>query len=145
MINDQNKNQLLLNQSVEIGNLSRFLSTATQSSYSNPQVRVQNRTRLPMETPHPHPMDSLQLLPSGDPCRLCLKKCEQSYGLYVNSPDGMVRELARKILDCIALEITDNEPEVFSKLVCSDCIYKLDYFHEFRENCRKCQAFFSGR
>nr|XP_029720030.1 gastrula zinc finger protein XlCGF48.2-like [Aedes albopictus] len=95
-----------------------------------------------METPH-HPMDSLQLLPSGDPCRLCLKKCEQSYGLYVNSPDGMVRELARKILDCIALEITDNEPEVFSKLVCSDCIYKLDYFHEFRENCRKCQAFFS--
>ncbi|XP_001651835.2 zinc finger protein 239 [Aedes aegypti] len=93
-----------------------------------------------MDTPQ---MDSLQLLPSGDPCRLCLKKCEQSYGLYVNSPDGLMRELPKKILDCIALEITDDEPQIFSKLVCSDCVYKLDYFYEFRENCRKCQAFFS--
>ncbi|XP_062563933.1 zinc finger protein 239-like isoform X2 [Armigeres subalbatus] len=88
-------------------------------------------------------IDSFQLLPSGDPCRLCLKKCEQSYGLYVNSPDGILRELPKKILDCIALVVTDNEPHIFSKLVCSDCICKLDYFYEFRENCRKCQAFFS--
>lgn len=90
-------------------------------------------------------LDSLQLPPSGDPCRLCLKKCEQSYGMYINSADGLLRELPKKILECIALEVSDNEPPIFSKLVCSECICKLDYFHEFRENCRKCQAFFSGQ
>ncbi|XP_058825341.1 zinc finger protein with KRAB and SCAN domains 8-like [Topomyia yanbarensis] len=88
-------------------------------------------------------MDTLQLTANEDPCRLCLKKCEQSYGMYVTSPDGLLRELPRKILECIALEISESEPQIFSKLVCSECICKLDYFHEFRENCRKCQAFFS--
>ncbi|XP_055640746.1 zinc finger protein 568-like isoform X2 [Toxorhynchites rutilus septentrionalis] len=88
-------------------------------------------------------MDSLHLPPSEDPCRLCLKKCEQTYGIYINSPDGLLRELPRKILDCIALEISDAEPQLFSQLVCSECVCKLDYFHEFRENCRKCQTFFS--
>ncbi|XP_053697346.1 zinc finger protein 436-like [Sabethes cyaneus] len=89
-------------------------------------------------------MDTLQLPAAEDPCRLCLRKCDpQAYGLYVNSPDGLLRELPKKILECIALEISDNEPPLFSKLVCSECICKLDYFHEFRENCRKCQAFFN--
>ncbi|XP_055549173.1 zinc finger protein 2-like [Wyeomyia smithii] len=88
-------------------------------------------------------MDTLQLPAAEDPCRLCLRKCEQAYGLYVNSPDGLLRELPKKILECIALEISDSEPPLFSKIVCSECICKLDYFHEFRENCRKCQTFFN--
>ncbi|XP_055606822.1 endothelial zinc finger protein induced by tumor necrosis factor alpha-like [Uranotaenia lowii] len=91
-------------------------------------------------------MDGLQYPASEDPCRLCLKKCAQiTYdggGMYVNSQDGLLRELPRKILECIALEVSDNEPQLFSKLVCGECICKLDYFHEFRENCRKCQSFF---
>lgn len=87
-------------------------------------------------------MDALDLPSSDEPCRLCLKKCDQAYSIYVNSADGLLRELPKKILECIALEISDAEPQLFSKLVCSECVCKLDYFHEFRENCRKCQTFF---
>uniref|UniRef100_A0A8D8HDM6 Zinc finger protein 425 n=1 Tax=Culex pipiens TaxID=7175 RepID=A0A8D8HDM6_CULPI len=85
-------------------------------------------------------MDALDDLPSSDePCRLCLKKCDQAYSVYVHSADGLLRELPKKILDCVALEIGDASN---FQLVCSECICKLDYFHEFRENCRKCQTFF---
>lgn len=87
-------------------------------------------------------MDALDDLPSSDePCRLCLKKCDQAYSVYVHSADGLLRELPKKILDCVALEIGDASN---FQLVCSECICKLDYFHEFRENCRKCQTFFDG-
>uniref|UniRef100_A0A1Q3EYH7 Putative c2h2-type zn-finger protein n=1 Tax=Culex tarsalis TaxID=7177 RepID=A0A1Q3EYH7_CULTA len=84
-------------------------------------------------------MDALDLPSSDEPCRLCLKKCDQAYSIYVNSADGLLRELPKKILECIALEISESANY---QLVCSECICKLDYFHEFRENCRKCQTFF---
>uniref|UniRef100_A0A182XX26 Uncharacterized protein n=1 Tax=Anopheles stephensi TaxID=30069 RepID=A0A182XX26_ANOST len=77
-------------------------------------------------------------------CRLCLMKCEELLGMYITSPNGVLRSLPKIIRECISLEITDLEPNFVSKFICNECIYKLELFYAFRQQSLKSQEYYNG-
>uniref|UniRef100_A0A182IKD1 Uncharacterized protein n=1 Tax=Anopheles atroparvus TaxID=41427 RepID=A0A182IKD1_ANOAO len=77
-------------------------------------------------------------------CRLCLKKCEELFGMFITSPDGVLRNLPKMIRECILIEVTDCEPHFFSKFICNECIYRLELFYSFREQSLKNQEYYNG-
>ncbi|XP_058061886.1 zinc finger protein 613-like [Anopheles bellator] len=79
----------------------------------------------------------------NDLCRLCLKKCEL-FGMHITSADGLLRNVPKMLQECISIEVNDREPNMFSKLICNDCLYKLELFAAFREQSLKSQEYYYG-
>lgn len=73
-------------------------------------------------------------------CRLCAMKSTLS-GVDIFSNEGLLREIKKKIEICLRFMIDENDS--FPKLICSDCVYKLDVSYEFLLKCLESQQFLS--
>lgn len=75
-------------------------------------------------------------------CRLCALKCD-SPGISMFSYEGIIRDVKKKINDCLRFLIDDQDK--FPKTICNECAYKLDIFHEFLIKSLESQKFLSGK
>ncbi|XP_049813357.1 zinc finger protein 853-like isoform X2 [Schistocerca nitens] len=64
-------------------------------------------------------------------CRLCAAKTNVLVGLPIFEDEGDTRQIFKKIKACLPVQVasTDRLP----KMVCEECVYKLDLLFEFRE------------
>lgn len=78
---------------------------------------------------------NLQLAEFSDLCRLCGSKTSVLMGLHIFEREGDLRQIYKKIKACLPIQVasTDKLP----KMVCEECVYKLDALFEFRERSLK--------
>uniref|UniRef100_A0A1B6DJR1 Uncharacterized protein n=1 Tax=Clastoptera arizonana TaxID=38151 RepID=A0A1B6DJR1_9HEMI len=66
-------------------------------------------------------------------CRLCLS-CS-GVKLSIFDDEGTQRNYPLKIMTCLSILV--SEQDKLPSNICESCTFKLDLFHEFKENCRK--------
>lgn len=71
------------------------------------------------------------LIFSEDLCRLCLWRSNKL--LQIFGEEGELQGIPMKIGMCLPISVTRDD--VLPKLICSQCIYKLEMFSEFRNSC----------
>lgn len=75
-------------------------------------------------------------------CRICANKTNGLLALNIfGGDDGTNKDIFKKINDClpIQIELGDKLP----KLICGECVCKLDLLNEFRDISRRTEAFLS--
>ncbi|KDR19660.1 zinc finger protein 2 homolog [Zootermopsis nevadensis] len=72
-------------------------------------------------------------------CRLCASKTSVLMGLHIFEREGDSRQIFKKITACLPVQValTDKLP----KMVCEECVYKLDLLFEFREKSVKTETY----
>lgn len=73
-------------------------------------------------------------------CRLCAMKSSLP-GVEIFSNEGMLREIKKKIEICLRFMVIENDS--YPKLVCSDCVCKLDISYDFLLKSLESQQFLS--
>lgn len=71
------------------------------------------------------------LIFSKDLCRLCLWRSSKLFPIF--SLEGELQGIPLKIEMFLPISVTRED--VLPKLICSQCIYKLEMFSEFRNSC----------
>uniref|UniRef100_A0A0A9VX38 Uncharacterized protein n=2 Tax=Lygus hesperus TaxID=30085 RepID=A0A0A9VX38_LYGHE len=71
------------------------------------------------------------LVEFGELCRLCGAKTSVLMGLHIFEREGSLREIFKKIKACLPIQVTNDDK--LPKMVCEECVYKLDALYEFRE------------
>ncbi|GJQ67869.1 hypothetical protein Trydic_g16631 [Trypoxylus dichotomus] len=67
----------------------------------------------------------------SDLCRLCGIKTGEVLGINIFADEGIVRQIYKKIEICLPVQI--HESDELPKMVCKQCLVKLDFFIDFRE------------
>ncbi|KAJ8894482.1 hypothetical protein PR048_007136, partial [Dryococelus australis] len=77
----------------------------------------------------------------NDLCRLCANKISVLMGTPIFDREGDTKQIPQKIATCLPVEVspTDKLP----KMVCENCVYKLDMMFEFREQTVKTESLLS--
>ncbi|KAK9702961.1 Zinc finger, C2H2 type [Popillia japonica] len=67
----------------------------------------------------------------SDLCRLCGIKTGEVLGINIFEDEGIVRQVYKKIEICLPVQI--HESDELPKMICKQCLVKLDFFVDFRE------------
>ncbi|KRT83025.1 zinc-finger associated domain containing protein [Oryctes borbonicus] len=67
----------------------------------------------------------------SDLCRLCGIKTGDVLGINIFADEGIVRQIYKKIEICLPVQI--HESDELPKMICKQCLVKLDCFIDFRE------------
>ncbi|XP_014255698.1 zinc finger protein 260-like [Cimex lectularius] len=78
---------------------------------------------------------NIQLSEFSDLCRLCGAKTSVLMGLHIFDREGDLRQIYKKITACLPIQVNNNDK--LPKMVCEECVYKLDALFEFREKSMK--------
>ncbi|KAK9496488.1 hypothetical protein O3M35_013222 [Rhynocoris fuscipes] len=78
---------------------------------------------------------SMQLSEFSELCRLCGAKTSVLLGLHIFENEGNLRQIYKKITACLPIQVTNNDK--LPKMVCEECVYKLDALFDFREKSMK--------
>ncbi|KAL1131115.1 hypothetical protein AAG570_012352 [Ranatra chinensis] len=73
-----------------------------------------------------------------------LRLCTSSEGskMHIFREEGKRRQLSSKIQLCLPLQV--NEEDSLPKIVCNDCVDKLESFFDFRSSCVNAEAMLEG-
>lgn len=66
-------------------------------------------------------------------CRLCAAKTCIGMGIHIFENEGAIRQINKKIETCLPLHV--HEVDGLPKMICENCLYKLELFFEFRDRC----------
>lgn len=83
-------------------------------------------------------MASMDTTRFADLCRLCAAKTTVGLAINIFENEGAIRQLNKKIETCLPLHV--HEIDSLPKMMCENCLYKLELFFEFRERCVRTEA-----
>ncbi|CAG9821543.1 unnamed protein product [Phaedon cochleariae] len=66
-----------------------------------------------------------------DLCRLCATKTTMVLAINIFEHEGTIRQISKKIETCLPINI--NQTDELPKMICENCLYKLELFCDFRE------------
>lgn len=72
-------------------------------------------------------------------CRLCAAKTSVLLGLHIFDSESDTRQIFKKICECLPIQVTNSDR--LPKMVCEECVYKLDLLFEFREKSLKTERY----
>ncbi|EFA00074.1 hypothetical protein TcasGA2_TC002889 [Tribolium castaneum] len=64
-------------------------------------------------------------------CRLCAATTTMILAVHIFQNDGIISQLRKKIESCLSIQV--HESDELPKMVCENCIYKLNLLAEFKE------------
>ncbi|RZB38946.1 zinc finger protein 260 [Asbolus verrucosus] len=64
-------------------------------------------------------------------CRLCAATTTMILAVHIFQNDGIIGQLRKKIESCLSIQV--HETDELPKMVCENCIYKLNLLSEFKE------------
>lgn len=67
----------------------------------------------------------------GDLCRLCATKTTLVIGINIFENEATSRQICKKIESCLPVRI--HQADLLPKMICENCLYKLELFFDFRE------------
>ncbi|KAL3284014.1 hypothetical protein HHI36_018184 [Cryptolaemus montrouzieri] len=67
----------------------------------------------------------------GDLCRLCAAKTTLVLGINIFEDEGTIRQVRKKIECCLPVQV--HQADDLPKMICENCLYKLDLLFDFRE------------
>ncbi|KAK4873098.1 hypothetical protein RN001_015127 [Aquatica leii] len=67
----------------------------------------------------------------SDLCRLCATKTNMILAINIFENEGAMREITKKIETCLPIQV--HETDQLPKMICENCLYKLELFFDFRE------------
>lgn len=71
----------------------------------------------------------------SDLCRLCGSKTTVLMGLHIFEREGDLRQISKKIKACLPVQVSSTDK--LPKMICEECVFKLDEMFEFRERSMK--------
>ncbi|KAF4521678.1 hypothetical protein B566_EDAN006266 [Ephemera danica] len=74
-----------------------------------------------------------------DLCRICATETQSIVRHFIFEGEGKLRDLSKKIAACLPVKV--KEDDRLPKVLCGECVYKLDLLHEFREKSQKTEAY----
>ncbi|CAH0546825.1 unnamed protein product [Brassicogethes aeneus] len=67
----------------------------------------------------------------GELCRLCATKTSLVMAINIFENEGEIRQISKKIESCLQVQI--HQADELPKMICENCLYKLELLSEFRE------------
>ncbi|KAJ8924726.1 hypothetical protein NQ315_000878 [Exocentrus adspersus] len=64
-------------------------------------------------------------------CRLCATKTTMVLSINIFANEGTTRQISKKICTCLPVQV--HESDELPKMICENCLYKLEMFCDFRE------------
>nr|CAI5826049.1 unnamed protein product [Callosobruchus analis] len=64
-------------------------------------------------------------------CRLCATKTTMVLSINIFENEGAIRQISKKIDTCLPVKV--HELDCLPKMICENCLYKLELFCDFRE------------
>ncbi|CAH1980623.1 unnamed protein product [Acanthoscelides obtectus] len=64
-------------------------------------------------------------------CRLCATKSTMVLAINIFENEGAIRQISKKIDTCLPVKV--HEQDCLPKMICENCLYKLELFSDFRE------------
>ncbi|KAJ8929269.1 hypothetical protein NQ314_018062 [Rhamnusium bicolor] len=64
-------------------------------------------------------------------CRLCATKTTMVLAINIFENEGTIRQISKKICTCLPIQV--HETDELPKMICENCLYKLELFCDFRE------------
>lgn len=74
-----------------------------------------------------------------DLCRLCANKTNIGLGIHIFENQGTSRQIDKKIETCLPIQV--HEIDELPKMICEDCLYKLELLFDFRERSMHTQTY----
>ncbi|XP_039275592.1 uncharacterized protein LOC111058644 [Nilaparvata lugens] len=87
-------------------------------------------------------MASVNISEFHDLCRICGNKTSVLMGLHIFEREGELRQIHKKIMECLPIKVLNND--ILPKMVCEECVYKLDLLYDFRANSLKTDTVLNG-
>ncbi|KAI5749338.1 hypothetical protein M8J76_006567 [Diaphorina citri] len=75
-------------------------------------------------------------------CRVCANKTNILLALNIFEGDGSNRAIYKKINECLPIKVQMEDK--LPKLICEECVYKLDLLNEFRDISSKTEVFLTN-
>ncbi|KAJ8929273.1 hypothetical protein NQ314_018066 [Rhamnusium bicolor] len=64
-------------------------------------------------------------------CRLCAIKTTMDLAINIFENESTIRQISKKICTCLPIKV--HETDDLPKMICKNCLYKLELFCDFRE------------
>nr|XP_018902663.1 PREDICTED: zinc finger protein 260-like [Bemisia tabaci] len=82
--------------------------------------------------------DTIEIADVNELCRTCGTRLGLVLAFNIFDKEGSVRQIFEKILACLPIKISNDDK--LPKLVCEECVYKLDLLYDFREKSIKTES-----